>query len=103
MGHCFFINQWRKPLTQTGISMPEAFKALRVFTLNGEPTLSQLSIISTGENNGVWDKAALGIRTLFYQRYVVGSNVIPQLGKLKDTAITDLENIGKKNHYRLCL
>ena len=51
---------------------------------------------STGENNGVWNKAALGIRTALLSKVRGWFQRNPATGNLKSTAITDLENQGKK-------
>lgn len=84
-------------LTTNGYIYAGSFQGFPGVYLNGEPTCIAISSdYSTGENNGVWDKAALGIRNALLPKVRGWFQRNPTTGKLKDTAITDLENIGKK-------
>lgn len=84
-------------LTTNGYIFAGSFQGFAGVYLNGEPTCIAISSdYSSGENNGVWDKAALGIRNALLPKVRGWFQRNPTTGKLKDTAITDLENIGKK-------
>lgn len=84
-------------LTTNGYIFAGSFQGFAGVYLNGEPTCIAISSdYSTGENNGVWDKAALGIRNALLPKVRGWFQRDAATGKLKDTAITSLENIGKK-------
>lgn len=90
-------NVEKNTLTANGYIYAGSFQGFAGVYLNGEPTCIAISSdYSTGENNGVWDKAALGIRNALLPKVRGWFQRNPTTGKLKDTAITDLENIGKK-------
>lgn len=90
-------NVEKTQLTTNGYIYAGSFQGFAGVYLNGEPTCIAISSdYSTGENNGVWDKAALGIRNALLPKVRGWFQRNPTTGKLKDTAITDLENIGKK-------
>ncbi|MFE3848964.1 DUF2586 family protein [Flavobacterium sp. LB3P45] len=90
-------NVEKNTLTTNGYIYAGSFQGFAGVYLNGEPTCIAISSdYSTGENNGVWDKAALGIRNALLPKVRGWFQRNPTTGKLKDTAITDLENIGKK-------
>ncbi|WP_329804365.1 DUF2586 family protein [Flavobacterium facile] len=86
-----------KQLTNFGYIYAGSFQGFPGVYFNGEPTCIALtSDYSSGENNGVWDKAALGIRNALLPKVRGWFERNPETGFLKNTAITDLENIGKK-------
>lgn len=90
-------NVEKNTLTANGYIYAGSFQGFAGVYLNGEPTCIAISSdYSSGENNGVWDKAALGIRNALLPKVRGWFQRNPSTGKLKDTAITDLENIGKK-------
>jgi len=87
----------QKQLTAFGYIYAGSFQGFAGVYFNGEPTCIAISSdYSTGENNGVWDKAALGIRNALLPKVRGWFQRNPTTGALKDTAITDLENHGKK-------
>ena len=87
----------KKTLTTNAYIYAGTFQGFAGVYLNGEPTCIAISSdYSTGENNGVWDKAALGIRNALLPKVRGWFQRNPTTGALKDTAITDLENTGKK-------
>ncbi|MEO7977773.1 DUF2586 family protein [Flavobacterium sp.] len=87
----------KRALTTNAYIYAASFQGFAGVYLNGEPTCIAISSdYSTGENNGVWDKAALGIRNALLPKVRGWFQRNPTTGKLKDTSITDLENIGKK-------
>jgi len=87
----------KRALTANGYIYAGSFQGFAGVYLNGEPTCTAISSdYSTGENNGVWDKAALGIRNALLPKVRGWFQRDPITGKLKDTSITSLENIGKK-------
>lgn len=87
----------QKTLTTNGYIYAGSFQGFAGVYLNGEPTCVAISSdYSTGENNGVWDKAALGIRNALLPKVRGWFQRNATTGALKDTAITDLENTGKK-------
>lgn len=92
----------KRTLTANGYIYAGGFQGFAGVYLNGEPTCVAISSdYSTGENNGVWDKAALGIRNALLPKVRGWFQRNPTTGKLRDTAITDLENIGKKPLQRM--
>ncbi|PWA10971.1 DUF2586 family protein [Flavobacterium laiguense] len=87
----------KRALTANGYIYAGSFQGFAGVYLNGEPTCIAISSdYSTGENNGVWDKAALGIRNALLPKVRGWFQRDAATGKLRDTAITSLENIGKK-------
>lgn len=87
----------QKQLTAFGYIYAGGFQGFAGLYFNGEPTCIALSSdYSTGENNGIWDKAALGIRNALLSKVRGWSQRNPETGNLKSTAITNFENIGKK-------
>lgn len=85
-------------LTTNGYIYAGGFQGFAGLYLNGEPTCIAISSdYSTGENNGVWDKAALGIRNALLPKVRGWFQRDAATGKLRDTSITSLENIGKKS------
>lgn len=87
----------QKQLTNFGYIYAGSFQGFAGVYFNGEPTCISLSSdYSTGENNGVWDKAALGIRNALLPKVRGWFQRNPETGALRNTAITDLENTGKK-------
>lgn len=87
----------KKTLTANAYIYAGTFQGFAGVYLNGEPTCIAISSdYSTGENNGVWDKAALGIRNALLPKVRGWFQRNPTTGALKDTSITDLENTGKK-------
>lgn len=87
----------QKQLTAFGYIFAGSFQGFAGVYFNGEPTCIALSSdYSTGENNGVWDKAALGIRTALLPKVRGWFQRNPNTGFLKNTSITALENDGKK-------
>lgn len=87
----------KKALTADGYLYSGGFQGFPGIYFNGEPTCTLISSdYSTGENNGVWDKAALSIRLALLPKVRGWFQRNPADGKLRDTAISDLENIGKK-------
>lgn len=83
-------------LTNFGYIFAGSFQGFAGVYFNGEPTCIALSSdYSTGENNGIWDKAALGIRNALLPKVRGWFQRNPETGNLKSTAITNLENIGK--------
>ncbi|MEO6176944.1 MAG: DUF2586 family protein [Flavobacterium circumlabens] len=92
----------KRTLTANGYIYAGGFQGFAGVYLNGEPTCIAISSdYSTGENNGVWDKAALGIRNALLPKVRGWFQRNPATGKLRDTSITDLENIGKKPLQRM--
>lgn len=90
-------NVEKTTLTTNAYIYAGTFQGFGGVFLNGEPTCIAISSdYSTGENNGVWDKAALGIRNALLPKVRGWFQRNATTGALKDTAITDLENIGKK-------
>ena len=84
-------------LNTNGYIFAGGFQGFAGVYLNGEPTCIAISSdYATGENNGVWDKAALGIRNALLPKVRGWFQRNAATGALRDTAITDLENIGKK-------
>ena len=84
-------------LTTNGYIYAGGFQGFAGVYFNGEPTCTNVSSdYSSGENNGVWDKAALGIRTALLPKVRGWFQRNSTTGNLRDTAIADLENIGKK-------
>ncbi|WP_264521201.1 DUF2586 family protein [Flavobacterium sp. N1994] len=84
-------------LTAFGYTYAGTFQGFAGVYFNGEPTCIALSSdYSTGENNGVWDKAALGIRNALLPKVRGWFQRDAGTGKLRSTAITDLQNVGKK-------
>ena len=87
----------QKQLTNFGYIFAGSFQGFDGVYFNGEPTCTLISSdYSTGENNGVWDKAAVGIRTALLPKVRGWFQRNPDDGTLKSTTITHLENIGKK-------
>jgi hypothetical protein len=87
----------KRTLTANAYIYAGSFQGFAGVYLNGEPTCIAISSdYSTGENNGVWDKAALGIRNALLPKVRGWFQRDSATGALRDTAITDLENIGKK-------
>ena len=87
----------QKALTANGYIFAGSFQGYPGVYFNGEPTCTLISSdYSTGENNGVWNKAALGVRNALIPKVRGWFQRNPGTGKLRDTAITDLENIGSK-------
>lgn len=87
----------KKALTANGYIYAGSFQGFAGVYFNGEPTCTAISSdYSTGENNGVWDKAALGIRNALLPKVRGWFQRDAVTGKLRDTSITDLENTGKK-------
>lgn len=90
-------NVEKTALTANGYIFAASFQGFAGVYLNGEPTCIAISSdYSTGENNGVWDKAALGIRNALLPKVRGWFQRNAATGALRDTAITDLENTGKK-------
>lgn len=87
----------KRDMTAGGYIYAGGFQGFPGIYFNGEPTCTLISSdYSTGENNGVWDKAALAIRLALLPKVRGWFQRNPTDGKLRDTAISDLENIGKK-------
>lgn len=87
----------KKALTANGYIYAGSFQGFPGVYFNGEPTCILISSdYSTGENNGVWNKAALGIRTALLPKVRGWNQRNKDTGALRDTAITYLESIGKK-------
>jgi hypothetical protein len=87
----------QKGLTTNAYIFAGGFQGFAGVYFNGEPTCILISSdYSTGENNGVWDKSAVAIRTALLPKVRGWFQRNAATGKLRDTAITDLENIGKK-------
>jgi hypothetical protein len=87
----------KRALTANGYIYAGSFQGFAGVYLNGEPTCIAISSdYSTGENNGVWDKAALGIRNALLPKVRGWNQRDKATGKLRSTATTNLENIGKK-------
>lgn len=94
----------KRTLTANGYIYAGGFQGFAGVYLNGEPTCIAISSdYSTGENNGVWDKAALGIRNALLPKVRGWFQRDASTGKLRDTSITDLENIGKKPLQRMLI
>jgi len=87
----------RKQLTDYGYIYAASFQGFAGFYFNGEPTAIELaSDYFTGENNGVWNKAARGIRTALLPKVRGWFKRNAETGELGVTAITNLENLAKK-------
>lgn len=87
----------RKKLTDYGYIYAASFQGFAGFYFSGEPTAIELaSDYFTGENNGVWNKAARGIRTALLPKVRGWFKRNPDTGALGVTAITNLENLAKK-------
>lgn len=87
----------RKQLTDFGYIYAGNFQGFGGYYFNGEPTCVELaSDYSTGENNGVWNKAARGIRTALLPRVRGWFKRNADTGELGATATANLENLGKK-------
>lgn len=87
----------RKQLTDFGYVYAGSFQGFPGYYFNGEPTCIELaSDYSTGENNGVWNKAARGIRTALLPKVRGWFKRDAETGELGATATTNLENLGKK-------
>lgn len=90
-------NAQQKQLTDFGYIYAGGFQDFAGVYFNGEPTSVELSSdYATGENNGVWNKAARGIRTAMLPKVRGWFKRDAITGNLKESAITSLENIGKK-------
>jgi hypothetical protein len=87
----------KRTLTANGYIYAGSFQGFAGIYLNGEPTCIAISSdYATGENNGVWDKAALSIRNALLPKVRGWFQRNPLTGNLRDTSITDLENTAKK-------
>jgi hypothetical protein len=87
----------KKQLTDYGYIYAGSFPDFDGVYFNGEPTCVELSSdYSTGENNGVWNKAARGIRIALLPKVRGWFKRDLTSGNLKATAITSLENTGRK-------
>lgn len=87
----------RKQLTDFGYIYAGSFQGFSGYYFNGEPTCVELaSDYSTGENNGVWNKAARGIRTALLPKVRGWFKRSAETGELSVTATTNLENLAKK-------
>ena len=87
----------RKQLTDYGYIYAGSFQGFGGFYFNGEPTAIELaSDYSTGENNGVWNKAARGIRTALLPKVRGWFKRNAETGELSTTAITNLENLARR-------
>lgn len=87
----------KRALTANGYIYAGGFQGFAGIYFNGEPTCTAISSdYSTGENNGVWNKAALGIRNALLPKVRGWFQRDAVTGKLRDTSITSLENTGKK-------
>lgn len=87
----------RKQLTDFGYIYAGNFQGFPGYYFNGEPTCVELaSDYSTGENNGVWNKAARGIRSALLPKVRGWFKRNAETGELSVTATTNLENLGKK-------
>lgn len=90
-------NVEKTALSTNGYIFAGSFQGFAGVYFSGEPTCIAISSdYSTGENNGVWDKAALGIRNALLPKVRGWFQRDAATGALRDTAITSLENIGKK-------
>jgi hypothetical protein len=87
----------QKQLTAFGYIYAGGFQGFAGVYFNGEPTCIALSSdYSTGENNAVWDKAALGIRNALLPKVRGWFKRDKATKKLSNTAITSLELAGSK-------
>lgn len=87
----------RKQLTDYGYIYAGNFQGFPGYFFNGEPTAVELaSDFSTGENNGVWNKAARGIRVALLPKVRGWFKRSADTGELSVTATTNLENLAKK-------
>ncbi|MEH6405762.1 MAG: DUF2586 family protein [Leeuwenhoekiella sp.] len=90
-------NAERKQLTDYGYVYAGSFQGFSGFYFNGEPTCVELaSDYSTGENNGVWNKAARCVRVALLPKVRGWFKRNAETGELSVTAITNLENLAKK-------
>lgn len=87
----------RKQLTDFGYIYAGNFAGFGGYYFNGEPTCIELaSDYSSGENNGVWNKAARGIRTALLPKVRGWFKRNVATGALTSTMTTNLENLAGK-------
>lgn len=87
----------KKLITTNGYIYAGSFEGYPGVYLNGEPTCIEISSdYSTGENNGVFNKAARGIRTALLPKVRGWFKRDVNTGNLKESAITNLQTIGEK-------
>lgn len=87
----------RQQLTDFGYIYAGSFAGFGGCYFNGEPTCIELaSDYSTGENNGVWNKAARGIRTALLPKVRGWFKRNVDTGALSVTDTVNLENIARK-------
>ena len=87
----------RKQLTDTGYIYAGNFQGYAGYYLNGEPTsIEAASDFATGENNGIWNKAARGVRQALIPKVRGWFKRNAETGELSATATTNLENIASK-------
>ncbi|MCH4824295.1 DUF2586 family protein [Gramella lutea] len=87
----------KKQLTAYGYIYAGNFQGFGGFYFNGEPTCIELaSDYSSGENNGVWNKAARGIRTALIPKVRGWFKRNAETGALTATVIKNLETLAGK-------
>lgn len=90
-------NADRKQLTDFGYIYAGSFQGFPGYYFNGEPTAVEIaSDFSSGENNGVWNKAARGVRIALLPKVRGWFKRSADTGELSVTATTNLENLAKK-------
>lgn len=87
----------KKQLTNFGYIYAGSFEGYPGVYFNGEPTcILSSSDYSSGENNGVWNKAARGIRTALIPKIRGWFKRDVNSGNLKESAITSLQTTAEK-------
>lgn len=87
----------KKQLSNFGYVYAGSFQGFPGFYFNGEPTCIELaSDYSSGENNGVWNKAARGIRTALIPKVRGWFKRNSETGAITGTVIKNLETLAGK-------
>lgn len=87
----------KKQLTDYGYIYAGSFAGFSGYYFNGEPTCVELaSDYSSGENNGVWNKAARGIRAALLPKVRGWFKRNVETGALSSTVLANLESLAEK-------